>query len=307
MKESEFIDKLRLRFNPGAQPGGIGDDCAVLAGPDGNDILVSTDMLMEGVHFRSGRFSPYDIGWKAAAVNWSDIAAMGGTPVGSFLSLALPSGLDESWADSFLEGFGAVCDAPVLGGDTIRSSSGLCVNVTVLGKIARGKALLRSGARPGDIIYVSGALGDSAAALKLLEAGENIPAGCETLLERHLRPIPRLEEGAALASSCGVHAMMDISDGVGSDLRKMLTSSGVGAEVEVAKVPLSDGLRRLCFERGWSGTELALCGGEDFELLFTADPSVKPEIPCFAIGRIVEGDGVKWTGGEKDYKGFEHF
>lgn len=307
MKEFEFIDKLRLRFNPGSVPGGIGDDCAVIEGPCGKDYVVSTDMLMEGVHFRTSRCSSRDIGWKAAASNWSDIAAMGGTPTGYFLSVALPSELSEDWVDGFIDGMSSVCGAPLLGGDTIRSSGGLCVNITVIGELPHGKAVLRSGARIGDIIYVSGPLGDSAAALRMLEAGEDVPQKYRRLLDRHLRPEPRLREGLALASTEGVHSMMDISDGIGSDIRRMLQASRVGASVDVDSIPVSPELARLCAERGWELEDFSISGGEDYELLFTADPDCRIGIECHAIGRIIEGEGLHWNGGSKDYKGFEHF
>ena len=157
---------------------GIGDDCAVLPQRDGRVTLVSTDMLMDGVHFILDEASPCELGWKSAAVNLSDVAAMGGKPVGTFLAFALPPGLGSAWVDAFMRGYkeiSAVCGAPLLGGDTTGSKDRLCVCVTVLGECAAGAEVLRSGARPGDLVCVTGPLGDAAAGLQVVMLDASLP------------------------------------------------------------------------------------------------------------------------------------
>ncbi|MBQ1905463.1 MAG: thiamine-phosphate kinase [Bacteroidales bacterium] len=312
---------------------GIGDDCAVLPQAGGMETLVSTDMLLEGSHFLRGDIPARLLGWKSAAVNFSDIAAMGGRPVGSFLSLGLPAGLDSDWMDAFLAGYkecSQYCGAPLLGGDTTTSQDGIAINVTVIGQCQRGRSRKRSSAVPGDLICVTGPLGDSAAGLKLIlerhalserharldrasqmagQAGHDAEAGqdAEALVERHYRPVPRVSEGQALAATPGVHAMMDISDGVASDLRHILKASDVGATVRTKDVPLSAELRQVCAQQGWDAVTLALTGGEDYELLFTMAPGTEPSVPYYVIGRITEQKTLVWEGSSQDFMGFRHF
>ena len=363
--EFELIGRIAASCHPerseGSHPSGvlgIGDDCAVLPQREGLDTLVTTDLLIEGRHFLLADVTPEQLGWKSAAVNISDIAAMGGKPVASFLSIALPKGLAERfstgpdpsenvaslplpslmgpsrskpraampsegsappenrscWIDRFMKGYSELCGkfgVPLLGGDTSASPSELFINVTVIGECPHGRALLRSSARPGDLICVTGPLGDSAAGLKLIL--ENAKDASPELVCRHYLPMPRVEEGIALRECPGVHAMMDISDGIASDLRHILEASGAGAEIELAEVPLSGEMRAVCEERGWDAAELAVSGGEDYELLVTMAPEALDRARnalngrLFVIGRIVEGDGIRWIGGNKEYKGFTHF
>ncbi len=291
---------------------GIGDDCAVLPQAGGMETLVSTDMLVEGTHFLRADIPARLLGWKSAAVNFSDIAAMGGRPVGSFLSLGLPNGLDSAWMDDFIAGYKECCDyceAPLLGGDTTTSLSGICINVTVMGECKRGRSRLRSAALAGDLICVTGPLGASAAGLKVILERHDAEAGqaAEALAARHYRPVPRIREGLALAATPGVHAMMDISDGVAPDLRHILKASGVGAEIRIADIPLSSQLLQVCALFNWDATELALTGGEDYELLFTMAQDAKPSIPYYVIGRITDGRNLVWEGSDRDYIGFRHF
>ena len=289
---------------------GIGDDCAILPQKSGRDTLVSTDMLVEGVHFLLSDVSPADLGWKSAVVNISDIAAMGGRPVATFLSLALPAGVNSAWADSFIGGYTSACSrfgAPLLGGDTSSSPDRVCINVTVLGECPSGRALMRSGARPGDLVCVTGCLGDSAAGLKVILEGLERSADAAALVQRHYRPVPRVSEGLALAACPGVHAMMDISDGVASDLGHILDASGVGADLEASSLPLSSELRSLCALKGWDPLPLAAGGGEDYELLFTMAPDACPDIPHTVIGRITAQCGLRWNGLESTVRGFRHF
>ena len=226
--EFGLIDRIRARFPAPEGVTGIGDDCAVLPQKDGMETLVSTDMLVEGTHFLRDDIPPYRLGWKSAAVNLSDIAAMGGSPVGTFLSVAFPADLEAGWVEEFLRGYGDLCgrfDTPLLGGDTTASPDRICINVAVLGECPAGGARRRSGALPGDLICVTGTLGDSAAGLKAILEGVERDADVQALIDRHYLPLPRVEEGLRLAATPGVHAMMDLSDGLGSDLRHILNAS----------------------------------------------------------------------------------
>ena len=325
---------------------GIGDDCAVIPSKAGQDTLVSADMLIEDVHFRRDLTSAYDLGWKSAAVNVSDIAAMGGRPEATFLSFALPASLGDRWRLDFMKGYMELCSrygVSLLGGDTTSSPDRLCINVTVMGTCPHGRAVRRNGAKVGDVICVTGTLGDSAAGLRLLlgfasssAAVSSAPAASSAasaglsaassavadptdsdldfLIRCHRLPVPMVEAGLELASLAGVHAMMDISDGVASDLRHILHASGVGAQVYLDRLPFSASLERVCLARSWDKYELALCGGEDYHLLFTADPATpleKLRHACHIIGKITaDPDSLEWIGGDgksADYIGFRHF
>ena len=313
--EFGLIDRIRKMTSvPDPSWVGIGDDCAVIplspetGGAPASDLLVSTDMLVEGTHFLMEDISPRQLGWKSAAVNISDIAAMGGKPIATFLSLALPKTLPEQWMQEFMEGYNGISEkygAALLGGDTTCSPDRICINVAVLGTCPRGKARLRSAARPGDLVCVTGTLGDSAAGLRLILGGQK--GAAPRLMDRHYTPTPRVEEGLALSCLPGVHAMMDISDGVGSDLRHILDESGVGARIDTGKLPISKELQDLCIKKGWDPRELALCGGEDYELLCTMDPQETPDIPYTVIGEITANPTVTWEGGSRDYMGYKHF
>ncbi len=290
---------------------GIGDDCAVLPQKDGLSTLVSTDMLIEGVHFLTGA-APYDLGWKSAAVNLSDIAAMGGTPTGTFLAFALPPGVDTEWTDMFINGYKDVSrqfGVPLLGGDTCSSPDRLSICVTVTGECPSGTEVRRSGAGAGELVCVTGTLGDSAAGLRLLMEEKRPDAAASTLVRKHSRPQPRIPEGIGLRQA-GVSAMMDISDGLASDLRHILEASGVGARIRVADIPVSEELRKVCGKYGWDPVRLALEGGEDYELLFTVKAEVEAEltIPHRVIGEITAGYGIVWEGAEgRDFSGYTHF
>ncbi|MBO6169023.1 MAG: thiamine-phosphate kinase [Bacteroidales bacterium] len=377
--EFELIERISAAFNGGegvkAGPGvtGIGDDCAILPQSSGLDTLVTTDLLVEGRHFLLDDVSAEQLGWKSAAVNISDIAAMGGRPVASFLSLALPASLGPEWVERFIGGFkelSARFGVPLLGGDTSASPDNLFINVTLLGECRHGAAVRRDGARPGDLVCVTGTLGDSAAGLRLLlERNSRRPGDslCDSaagiaLIDRHYCPMPRVAEGQALAAVPGLHAMMDISDGIASDLRHILrASAGPGngefgpktvvrgsagpgngefgpetccgtslcAEVDLRLLPESDELRQICDKRGWDPAELAVSGGEDYELLFTLSPEAFEaaaaavraasggKVGVTAIGKILTAGGtqlgrtqgdIRWLGGAKDeYQGFTHF
>lgn len=307
--EFGMIARIREMFPSDDVCKGIGDDCALLPGPEGKQILVSSDMLVEGSHFLLEDISARQLGWKSLAVNLSDIAAMGGTPRASFLSIALPSNLSSSWIEEFLDGYRQIASrysTLLLGGDTCASPDRLCISVTVVGECESGKAVLRSGAKEGDLICVTGPLGESAAGLKVILGGQPRSPYDDYLVRRHYLPEPRIDEGIRLSRCPGVHSMMDISDGLASDIRHIMEESGVGAEIDVDRVPLGSGdFGAECHP----SLEDALEGGEDYELLFTVAPEFEAslDIPHFVIGRIVPGDGLVWVGSDRGFQGFRHF
>lgn len=487
--EFELIGRISASVTVPQGVTGIGDDCAIIPQKQGLDTLVTTDLLIEGRHFLLDDVTPYRLGWKSAAVNISDIAAMGGRPTSAFLSIAMPKGLsdkriamldgdpdqpvgpcqpvgtgqpggsghpvgfshhggEELWIDGFIRGFNACCSrfgVSLLGGDTSASPSQLFINVTVMGDCPHGSAVRRDGALPGDLICVTGPLGDSGTGLKLIlerisgaggsgdggrngrcgdigsigsngstvdsssiersggtrgtvdfgdgvsngdredtgSAGSNGSTGDgstgrsgvaeispeEYLIGRHYLPEPRVDIGQTLAATPGVHSMMDISDGIASDLRHILEASSrrfqrvqeapcadsaslqeplqphqtvqqslqtslrssqpgaslgaeidlqslqssqpgpsLGAEIDLRSLPISAQMRAVCAARGWDAAEIAVSGGEDYELLFTAAPGTSLPDGCTVIGRIVQGGGgIRWIGSDKEFKGFTHF
>ena len=330
--EFGLIDRIRQLFPDPEGVTGIGDDCAILPQRSGQDTLVSTDLLIEGTHFLREDIPPYQLGWKSAAVNLSDIAAMGGQPTATFLSLALPAELSPDWVGEFLRGYGDVSarfGAALLGGDTTLSPDRICINVAVLGQCPSGTARKRSDAQAGDLICVTGTLGDSAAGLKAILAGIGRDADVQALIDRHYLPQPRVAEGLQLAATPGVHAMMDISDGIGSDLAHILENPAAGraaaagqpepqalaAEINLSAIPLSEELQRVCAREGWDAVELAICGGEDYELLFTVDPAAEAHLPVphTVIGVVsssadlIGGSPITWLGTDRPFSGFDHF
>ncbi len=271
---------------------GSGDDCALLAVPAGELLAVSTDTLVSGVHFFAD-VDPRALGHKALAVNLSDLAAMGATARWASLALTLPA-VDEAWVAAFAEGFLALADeyhVELVGGDMTRGP--LSITVTIQGTVPQEGALRRSGARPGDDLYVSGALGGAALALQHLLGQRSLSAETLAPLRRALEwPQPRLALGAGLRGLAS--AALDLSDGLASDLRHLLAASGVGAEVALERIPLPAALGALPREEAWA---LALAGGDDYELCFTAPPQQAAAIQAlaaglggavYAIGRITE-------------------
>jgi len=310
--EFGLIGRIRERFPAPEGVTGIGDDCAVIPQRSGRDTLVSTDMLIEGTHFLRRDIPPYRLGWKSAAVNISDVAAMGGQPTATFLSVALPADLETGWMEEFLRGYADISrrfGVALLGGDTTASPDRICLNVAVLGECPSGAARLRSAARDGDLVCVTGSLGDSAGGLKAILEGVARDADVQALIDRHYLPLPRVAEGLRLAATPGVHAMMDISDGIGSDLEHILEASGVGAVIDVPALPLSPALRRVCARLGWDAAALATGGGEDYELLFTCTPEAERslDVPHTVIGVIRDLPGIEWRGAEGPVAGFDHF
>ena len=313
--EFGFIDIIKKQFD--VPPGmiGIGDDCAVIPAGE-SEFIYSTDMLMEGVHFLRDAASPEDIGWKSLAVNLSDIAAMGGTPMATFLSIALPKDVQGEWAERFIAGYAELSrkfNVPLLGGDTTSSLRDIAINVGVLGRAPLGKSVKRSGASVGHGIYVTGNLGDSAGGLQaILNSWDKTPE-VQSLIQSHIKPMPRIEEGQALMNTGLIGAMMDISDGVASDLRHILKASGVGAEVHLDRIPTSNNLKWVCDKYMKNAYALAVGGGEDYELLFTAPAGIEDivDFPIYQIGEIITGNSLIWmeNGNSVDFdiQGFNHF
>ena len=308
--EFELIEEIRKRFPAPLGVMGIGDDCAILPQRNGYETLVSADLLVEGVHFLMDDITPEQLGWKSVAVNLSDIAAMGGRPIATFLSIALPPTVSDDWVRRFMEGYHQLSElylTPLLGGDTTRSLERLCINVTVLGEARKGQSRRRDSAQVGDLVCVTGPLGDSAAGLQAILQQVERDEVVERLIKRHYEPMPRVDYGFQLSLCESVHAMMDISDGIGSDLHHILKASGVGATIDVAKIPHSDDLSLLCQRQGWDWRKLAIGGGEDYELLFTLGRDADPGIPYKVIGSITSDAGIRWNGMEEDVLGFRHF
>jgi thiamine-monophosphate kinase len=275
---------------------------------DGDSLLLVTmDTLIEGIHFTAETLPPEALGWKALAVNVSDIAAVGGTPHTAFLSIGIKPETEVSFLESFMAGFesmAAKTDVVLAGGDTVESPSGAVITVTLLGEGIPEHLVYRSGAKAGDDIWVTGPLGNAAAGLFiLLNKDSSELAGYESLIAALQRPMPRLEIGKALGLSGLVHAMIDISDGVAKDLRHICEESGTGAVLEAASLPLSDQLEGLASLTNKDPMEWALRGGEDYELLFTAPPTNKDEIlslttkvlgsPAVKMGTIDQNEGIR--------------
>jgi thiamine-monophosphate kinase len=292
---------------------GIGDDCAILQIPSGHEALATTDFSLEGIHFRREWHPPEVVGHRCLTRGLSDIAAMGGTPLAVFLSLALPQNLPQSWVNQFLKGLLKLADASsvsLAGGDTAQSPSGVLADIVVVGSAPKGKAIRRSGTRPGDRIYVTGALGGSAASLKLLLSGRKLrPSDFPT----HFHPTPRIDVGQFLLEKGLASAMIDISDGLSTDLAHICEESGVGAELQAAAIPRARIGKPPCEV----DLHFALHGGEDYELLFTAPlnkrvPSRIAGVAISQIGHItrrnqvilMNSDGV---GCELRPQGWEHF
>ncbi len=286
----------------------VGDDCAVLRLGERSWVAAS-DMLVSGHHFK-GWASPEDVGYKAVAVNVSDVAAMGGSPRFVLVSGAAP---DPETALRLFEGAMEACErfgAYPIGGDTTRAGE-LTVDVAILGELS-WPPVLRSGAKAGELLAVTGELGASAAGLLALEGGG---AGAERLVRRHLRPEPRVEAGRA-AACLGVGAMMDLSDGLASDVRRVCGRSGVGCRVELDLLPVTEDTREYVGSLGRDPGELAATGGEDYELLISAPGPVldalaqSVEVPLTVIGEVTDGDEVVFLrAGEPvgGLSGWDHF
>lgn len=328
---SKLAQKTASTIHDPALLVGIGDDCAVVAHNKDTLLAVTTDTLVEGVHFDLAYFDPWHLGRKTAGVNLSDIAAMGARPRWAFLNIASRPGLPAGFWDAFMDGllskltqFGAV----LAGGDTVSAPHDLSLTLTLIGELAPGRCLRRSGARSGDIIYCSGPLGDAASGLHYLKAHSQngvsdslVTRRCaKQLIERHLDPEPMVRLGMSLAMSGVVSAAIDLSDGIATDLAHICAASGLMAELDAASLPISRAARRISRVLGLSPIRLAVSGGEDFELLWTVSAQNEPEMiktasrvlghPPFRVGRMTEGKGVylKLNGQLIDitFCGYEH-
>lgn len=299
---------------------GIGDDAAAVEPAPGHLTLMTSDMLLEGVHFDLSLSDPRSLGRKSLAVNLSDLAAMGAKPKFYLLSLAIPQSLNLEFLDDFISGMMQCSDqfgVTLIGGDTCASKGGLAISVTAIGEQLPELVVRRSGARPGDLIFVTGTLGDSALGLELLRHGER----AEPLVSRHLDPEPRVTAGVALAEAGLATAMIDISDGLIADLGHILENSGVGAVVDLAALPLSNQYREMIMRFAEDCFSLALGGGEDYELVFTAPHLLKDRVfscmkACHVavsmIGEITAGNRLAITTADGSvyqprHKGYNHF
>jgi thiamine-monophosphate kinase len=302
---------------------GIGDDCAVLRllprsgrGRGGEkDTLVTTDFTLEGIHFRRDWHSPESVGHRCLARGLSDVAAMGGEPVAAFLSLALPRDLPQSWVGRFarsLIGLAEKYSVTLAGGDTAESPNGILADIVVVGTVPKGTAVLRSGARPGDRIYVSGELGGSAAAVWQMRKKPKRKLNPREY-PRHFFPEPRIELGRILREKGLACAMIDTSDGLSTDLAHICEVSGVGAELQAEFIPRA----RIGKPAHAVDLQFALHGGEDYELLFTASPNKRipsriAGIPITHIGQITRRRKIflmnrGGVGYELQPRGWEHF
>jgi thiamine-monophosphate kinase len=343
MNEFEFIQKIRrLAEARAAAPDlvrGVGDDAAVIKSVSGNDVVISTDLLVEDVDFRRHTTYANLLGHKALAVSLSDIAAMGARPRWSLLSVGVPNDVWESeFLERFYDGFLQLAgrySVGLIGGDVSRTPDKIVIDAIVIGECLSEREVYRSGAVPGDQIYVTGFLGDAAAGLRLIERGARLhsPASkpssssieptdetpLEHLLLRQLQPEPRVGWGLLLGETQLATAMIDISDGLSSDLNHLCSESKVGALIDAARIPIDPVVKELSGRRALDPLMLALHGGEDFELLFT----VKPEniaklpsrvdgVPVTRIGEITDvSNGVNMAEGFRTWAlepgGWEHF
>ena len=345
MNEFEFINRIRkMAQDRGAAPGlvrGIGDDAAVLKSFAGSDLVVSTDLLVEDVDFQRHTTQPDLLGHKALAVSLSDIAAMGARPRWALLSVGVPEGIwNSGFMDDFYSGFFELAkryDVALVGGDVSRTGNKIVIDSILLGETAKAGAVFRLGAQPGDQIFVTGFLGDAAAGLRLIERGARLhqrtttgPSSSDSdverdnhrldyLLLRQLQPEPRVGWGLLLGEQQLATAMIDISDGLSSDLNHLCTESEVGAVIDAAAIPINPLVTELTGRRALDPLMLALHGGEDFELLFTVKPTNVNRlprrvdgVPVTRIGEIAAAsDGVRVLEGSRTWilepGGWQHF
>lgn len=326
ISENEIIRLLRRRF-AGRDPSiekGIGDDAAVLRPARAGELWVlTTDLLLEDIHFRLAETTSQQLGHKSLAVNLSDVAAMGARPRFYTVALGLPRTVSRDWILSFYQGMtelGRRHGAALIGGDMSGSRSAVYICISMLGETVGRRVLYRGGGKPGDFLYVTGILGRSAAGLKLLEAGrkKGKTRSEQEAIRAHREPEPRCAAGLWLAERGLARAMMDLSDGLSSDLPKLCAESGAGAEIYTSQLPFFEGAR------GWfpEPLELALHGGEDYELLFAVSPRKAAHLeaiyprrypPITKIGRMTSRRGVFWMEKPGQYarrlaeRGYDHF
>jgi thiamine-monophosphate kinase len=326
--EFGFIERIRrgCLIRPERVVRGIGDDAAVFRADGRLLSLVTTDLLVERVHFLREATGGRDLGYKSLAVNLSDIAAMGGTAREAFVSIAVPENCELDYLDDIFTGMkelAARYAVNILGGDTTGSLTDLIINIAVYGEVPETELLRRDAARPGDVIFTTGCLGDSRAGLHLIL--ERAPADApelESLKSAHLRPEPHLPEGRLLASIGGVRAAIDVSDGLSSDLAHILRQSQVGARIRAEQLPISERLRYYCRRFAKPPVEYALSGGEDYVLLVTAAAERSSAVaaafaaafgrPLHPIGEITESMAMELVGPDATTSpiapsGWDHF
>ena len=302
--EFGFIDRIRngclIRTDGVVQA--IGDDAAAFELAEGELTLVTTDLLVERVHFLRDATTGFNLGYKALAVNLSDIAAMGGTAREAFISIAVPADCDLAFLEDLYKGMRHLAtqyDVNLLGGDTTSSKTDLVINVAVVGSVSANQMLTRQAARPGDRIYSTGYLGNSRAGLHLILSGiAPVTKDHRALFETHILPYPYLTEGQFLAAQAGLHAAIDVSDGLSSDLGHILSASEVGARLWCERIPVSLPLQRFCNQFGFDAVEYALAGGEDYTLVVTIATDQAEAVqksyekhfgkPLFELGEITD-------------------
>lgn len=316
--EFGLIDRLRERLRLSDVDGvvvGVGDDAAVTRTRSGADAVSTIDALVEGVHFRLDWSSAADVGFKAASVNVSDIAAMGAEPRWLLVALCAPSDLSADVVDGIYDGLteaGALYGTDVIGGDVVRSEQ-LVLAVTAIGE-SNGEPMRRSSAAPGDVLAVTGPLGRAAAGVNLLLSQDPktvIPEHAMACIDAHRRPVARVREGRRLATG-GVRCAMDVTDGLASDATRLADASGVAIEIDDAHVPVAMEAASVAADRGWDVRQIVLGGGEDLELLVAAREELVRELELTPIGRVAHGSGV-WlvdadgTRTEIGPRGWDHF
>jgi thiamine-monophosphate kinase len=338
-RQSEFalIETIRTRYasKDPALIRSIGEDAAVVKASTSDWLVLTTDLLAEGVHFDLSTTSIEDVGYRAAVANLSDIASMGARPRYLLVALAIPPAIQTEEIERFYRGLMQACrpfKVHLAGGDTSASTRGLFVSITLTGTVERERALRRDGARPGDWLYVTGTLGDSRAGLMILKTMKRDRTAARpvrqrtginrALLRRHHRPIARIEEGRWLSAHRLATAAIDLSDGLAGDVRHLCTQSRVGVEINRAALPISRPCMMFAHHRGVDPADLALIGGEDYELLFTVTPSDREEVErqasrmkyrCTCIGQIkpasfgVQIRAADGSLGPLVIKSYEHF
>lgn len=324
--EFGFIKHFSENFKKNLPEGfeGIGDDCAVMPYTDDEVLLITTDMLVEKQHFLPEKISPFELGYKSLAVNLSDIAAMGGSPVSAFLSIGIHPETDVEWLDEFFKGIKSLADESgtlLLGGDTTKVHENAAINIAVIGKCSKRNVKRRTGAVAGDKIVVTGFLGDSGGGLNALKQNLSPSNDIQYLIDQHHKPRPHLKEGRVLASFREVTAMLDVSDGIFSDIRHIMDRSGTGAKIVTEKIPISPQLQRIAAIENWDTLKLALGSGEDYCLLATVNKDTfdlvtkefEKEIghPLYCIGEITNTGELELIEHNKKIhplqSGFDHF
>jgi thiamine-monophosphate kinase len=307
--EFGFIDRIRngCLIRPRGVVQAIGDDAAAFRPPVDRLMLLTTDLLLEGVHFVAEATSGSNLGTKALAVNFSDIAAMGGDALDTFVSIAAPGDAPLDFLDDLYRGMKALAtefDVNILGGDTTGSLRDVVISVAVTGSVPEDEILLRSAARPGDILFSTGFLGDSRAGLHLILNRVPLePTWLSNLFNAHVTPRPHLHEGRFLAAGKKVHAAIDVSDGLSSDIGHIVRESHVGALLHASRIPVSPNLQMFCARFGFDPVEFALIGGEDYSLLVTV-PEVHADAvaegylnrfqrPLYPLGEITDSDKIE--------------